>query len=450
MAVTIDGTNGINDIVLGSSTPAAATVTTFTSNGIDDNADALAITINSSENVGIGTTSPATLLHLGAGESVIRFGATSFGFDIGRNNSSGQFIQNATQASPYNKFVWQQGGIERMRIDSVGNLGIGTSAPTNSLDIRGTNGTGQLQVYKDSGGADNYVRLNLSNSTGSYFQLAANPSATDASSILNIYTSGSGGNIMSFLGNGKVGIGITPAALLHIKQAGNSTGNGIRVERSDTTAHSVMYMGGDDDLYIQNQANGDINWYTNTAAAMTLKADGKLGIGTSAPTSKLHVEGDSSANVVANLKGIHNGNVTTLRIERYASDGDGVTFFYGSTQKGYITVASGGTTYNTISDYRLKENVQPMSGALEKVSALKPVTYDWKDIGKTGQGFIAHELKAVVPECVTGEKDELDDEGEPRYQGVDTSRLVATLTAAIQEQQVIIESLKTRITALEG
>jgi hypothetical protein len=118
---------------------------------------------------------------------------------------------------------------------------------------------------------------------------------------------------------------------------------------------------------------------------------------------------------------------------------------------GTITIQSGGgTSYNTTSDYRLKEDILPMIGALDKVSQLKPVTYKWKIGGSDGQGFIAHELQEVVPDCVTGEKDAVDAEGNPVYQGVDTSFLVATLTAAIQEQQTIINDLKARITALEG
>jgi hypothetical protein len=70
--------------------------------------------------------------------------------------------------------------------------------------------------------------------------------------------------------------------------------------------------------------------------------------------------------------------------------------------------------------------------------------------GSDGQGFIAHELDEVVPGCVTGEKDAVDADGNPKYQGIDTSFLVATLTAAIQEQQAIIESLTARVSALEG
>ena len=127
---------------------------------------------------------------------------------------------------------------------------------------------------------------------------------------------------------------------------------------------------------------------------------------------------------------------------------------------GIGNIIQNGTTavsYNTNSDYRLKENVQPMSGALAKVAALKPVTYKWKANGSDGQGFIAHELQEVVPECVVGEKDAVDADGNPKYQGIDTSFLVATLTAAIQELKALVDTqastittLTDRITALEA
>ena len=91
-----------------------------------------------------------------------------------------------------------------------------------------------------------------------------------------------------------------------------------------------------------------------------------------------------------------------------------------------------------------------MTGALAKVAALKPCTYKWKADGSDGEGFIAHELAEVVPQCVTGEKDAVDAEGKPVYQGIDTSFLVATLTAAIQEQQAIIEQLKADVVALKA
>ena len=114
-----------------------------------------------------------------------------------------------------------------------------------------------------------------------------------------------------------------------------------------------------------------------------------------------------------------------------------------STVAGTIS-HSGSTTvaYNTSSDYRLKENVKPMAGALEKVLLLKPVTYTWIEDKTPGEGFIAHELQEISPNCVTGEKDGLDKNGSPLYQGVDVSFLVATLTSAIQELAAKVAKLE--------
>jgi len=109
---------------------------------------------------------------------------------------------------------------------------------------------------------------------------------------------------------------------------------------------------------------------------------------------------------------------------------------------GSIYIGSTSTAYNTSSDYRLKENIAPMTGALAKVQQLKPVTYKWKIDGSSGQGFIAHELAEVLPEAVTGDKDAVDSEGNPEYQGIDTSFLVATLTAAIQELKAEFDAYK--------
>jgi hypothetical protein len=126
-------------------------------------------------------------------------------------------------------------------------------------------------------------------------------------------------------------------------------------------------------------------------------------------------------------------------------------FRYNGTIIGRID--QNGTTavsYNTTSDYRLKENIVPMTGALDKVLQLKPVTYTWKSDGSDGQGFIAHELQEVIPDAVSGEKDAVNEDDSIDPQGIDTSFLVATLTAAIQEQQTIINDLKARVETLEA
>jgi hypothetical protein len=108
------------------------------------------------------------------------------------------------------------------------------------------------------------------------------------------------------------------------------------------------------------------------------------------------------------------------------------------------------TSYVTSSDYRLKHDIQPMTGALAKVAQLKPVTYKWNADDSESQGFIAHELQEVVPECVTGEKDAVNENGSIKPQGIDTSFLVATLTAALQEAHGLIKDLQARVDALEA
>jgi hypothetical protein len=127
--------------------------------------------------------------------------------------------------------------------------------------------------------------------------------------------------------------------------------------------------------------------------------------------------------------------------------GDTVQFRQAASPVGSISVTASATAYNTSSDYRLKNTIAPMTGALAKVALLKPCTYKWNKDNSDGEGFIAHELAEVCPQAVNGQKDAVDEDGNPKYQGIDTSFLVATLTAALQEQQAIIESLKARLDA---
>ena len=116
------------------------------------------------------------------------------------------------------------------------------------------------------------------------------------------------------------------------------------------------------------------------------------------------------------------------------------------SQNGASSVA-----YNTSSDYRLKENIAPIGGAIDRILQLKPSQFNFiTEPGKVVDGFIAHEAQAVVPECVTGEKDAVDDDGNPIYQGIDQSKLVPLLTAALQETIAELQALKAEVTALKA
>ena len=175
---------------------------------------------------------------------------------------------------------------------------------------------------------------------------------------------------------------------------------------------------------------------------------------------------DSSGNLLVGTTSQQNGGKTCVDFTggrgmsiRYTAGSSGVGMIvFGNTNGniGEIVVNGNTCSYNNYSDYRLKENIAPMTGALEKVAQLKPCTYKWNADGSDGEGFIAHELQAVCPQAVTGEKDEVDSEGNPKYQGIDQSKIVPLLTAALQEavakiesQAQTIESLTQRIEALE-
>jgi hypothetical protein len=121
------------------------------------------------------------------------------------------------------------------------------------------------------------------------------------------------------------------------------------------------------------------------------------------------------------------------------------------TEVGSIVSGSSSTGYNTSSDYRLKENVTAISDGITRLKTLKPYRFNFKnDTTKPiVDGFFAHEVTAV-PEAITGTKDQVDADNNPVYQQIDQSKLVPLLTAALQEAVAKIETLETKVAALEA
>jgi len=128
-----------------------------------------------------------------------------------------------------------------------------------------------------------------------------------------------------------------------------------------------------------------------------------------------------------------------------------MAFFYGTAGSavgvGSIGTNGTGVGYNTASDYRLKENVTPLANAVTRLKQVAPKNFTWKSAPEKGvtEGFIAHELAEVVPDAVHGEKDGIDVDGNPAYQGVDASFLIPMLTAALQEAIARIEALEAKV-----
>ena len=245
---------------------------------------------------------------------------------------------------------------------------------------------------------------------------------------------------------GNVGVGTSsPTSRLTIKQSADNSaaGLGARIERNSNDSFlAVGYRDNSDSwqinaTYLSTGAFKPITFLTADAERARIDSAGIFCLGTTTPISgsyKMSVVG--AGGII--LQGT--GNPWNPLVFNNSSGGLG----------GYVQVSGTSTSYITTSDYRLKENIQPMTGALQKVQALKPVTYKWKIDGSDGQGFIAHELSEVEPSCVAGEKDAVDEEGKPQYQGIDTSFLVATLTAAIQELHAIVDAQGAEIAALDA
>ena len=137
----------------------------------------------------------------------------------------------------------------------------------------------------------------------------------------------------------------------------------------------------------------------------------------------------------------------------YYKAGTGVIFEFvykssmtaGGSVVGTISTDGSNTAYNTSSDYRLKENISTDWDATTRLKQLKPSRFNWKaNKDKTVDGFLAHEVSSIVPEAITGEKDAVDENGNPQYQGIDQSKLVPLLVKTIQELEARVADLESK------
>ncbi len=181
----------------------------------------------------------------------------------------------------------------------------------------------------------------------------------------------------------------------------------------------------------------------NDATAMIIDKDGKVLVGmadaATQPTNSNFFMADAQSGPSITVGG-HGGAHTAILFRHN-----------GATTPGSIVITTNSTAYNISSDYRLKENVTPITDALSRVNQLKPSRFNFiSESDRTVDGFLAHEVKNIIPEAISGEKDAVNEDGTPDYQGIDQSKIVPLLTAAIQEQQTLIDTLTARIDTLEN
>jgi hypothetical protein len=390
----------------------------------DDDAASYRMVIDSSGNVGIGTSSPAKNLHVY--NATINRPAL---VESGDQAALIEFKDNSTSNPPAvgaitDALIFQTGSSssERMRIDSSGNVGIGTSSPWEKLSLPFNAGL--------SFGSSAYPITISRSAAGQLITTIADGYDSSDTRIDFVMRSGSASEntALSIMGSGRVGIGTSsPARPLHVYNASES---------------NLRLQGGSDYAEIRvKDADNALSMHFNGSERMRIDSSGNLLVGA---TSQVSGETISILKSSSNSAAILSKPSTNTAYYAY------VIRNYSNTTVGSIYTNGSTTAFNTSSDYRLKEDWQPMSGSIERVKALNPVNFAWKSSGERVDGFLAHEAQAVVPEAVVGTKDAVDADGNPDYQGIDQSKLVPLLTSALQEAIAEIDSLKARVAALEN
>ena len=419
-----------------------------------------AMRINSSGNVGIGTSSPTNgKLEVTHSSSTVPAGF--FRNTSGSGDSPSLTVQGGANNAAPNFSVLDYNGNTDFIVQGAGNVGIGTTSINSSLQVSktqtvlsGTSNTYGVHIYPTSSGAT-YVDGITSDGGGAgitlrnYYNGTYNNVISGATDTATTTFQTGGTERMRITSGGNVGIGTTvPAAELEVNGDALTSWAAASTKfigsKFSTTYDLGMYMDTDNrKLTLSAKAadsTGTITFQTGVTPSERMRIDssGNLLVGTTSLSSSV------DANTVqSSISG--NAQVYVTHVTGTGSGIYYLAFSYGGSVIGSITQS--GTTavaYNTSSDYRLKEDVQPMVGASDRLMALKPVNFAWKADGSRTDGFLAHEAQEVVPQAVTGEKD-----GE-QMQAIDHSKLVPLLTAALQEALTKIEALEVRLNALEG
>ena len=226
-----------------------------------------------------------------------------------------------------------------------------------------------------------------------------------------------------------------------VDTTGNVTASRLVAGGGTDLAPSITFTN-DGNTGIFHPAADTIAFCEGGAEVMRINSDGDLIVNNTTPVNVTTGTADGFTVLTNGQTHLSRNNGIPLFLRRRAGNGKVASFYRDTTEVGSIDVTTTATAYSTSSDYRLKEAPTPLTGGLATVGQLNPCEFAWKSDGSIGRWFIAHELQSVVPEAVTGQKDAVDAEGRPQYQGVDAAKLVPYLVAAVQELSAKVAALE--------
>jgi hypothetical protein len=296
--------------------------------------------------------------------------------------------------------------------------------------------------------------ITLPASTGTV-ALTASPTFTGTTTVASLSATGT----ISSVGAASLGLNGASSGYVTAQGSANTTNTGFFgfYTYAGTRQAYIGYIGSPNDalnIETDSGSNKPIRFATNSTEAMRIDTSGNLLVGTTSSLASARISVKAATNVIITQCDNGSGNVgiITTNVSGTAAY-NGMLFANNGTTFsicGGISVSGTTTAFNTSSDYRLKENVAPLVGGLQTINSLRPITHDWISDKTKGEGFLAHELQAVVPLAVTGDKDGLNEDGSIKLQGVDYSKVVVHLVAAIQELSAKNDALEARLAALEA
>jgi hypothetical protein len=486
-----DPFNGAVNGTVGATTPASGAFTSLSASGAfsanggatlgDASGDAL--TINSSavsipnglnfdsntlvidatnNRVGVNNASPSNALDVtGTYISIKRAGAVA-GYSITDTSANKSAFYQYTNGTSL--FIGAEGTTpivfantdaltERMRITSAGNVGIGTSSPAAALSANPTTAsTIGLSTYTGNETAERTTIAAFAGAAISSYQSASGSPYTKVTdivangdgtvpSVMRFWTKTNGQasatERMRIDSSGNVGIGTTaPNYKLEVYNASNPR---LSISSSNTGSGELRFS--DPDLgyagLIEYAHSSDsMRFYSAGTERMRIDSSGNLLVGTTGASGRVAA---AFPNSQYGFTGICTSTSGTAFFNRF--------LYNSSTEVGTISSTGTTTSYNTSSDYRLKDITGNLTGYKERIMALQPKQGTWKADGSVFKGFVAHEFAEQYPNAVSGEKDAVDENGNPVYQGMQAggSETIADLVALVKELVAEVDSLKAQL-----